>query len=155
MYKKCGCSAVYRNFNILVNLIIFNSCLYIAKVRFPTSIYKNEKIIITMANEKKTQSSVEEPKKTLFFGWTNIKWFFKEIMNVYSSKPSYFSKKRLESGVAFIIAQWGMIFFLLQKYQTLTMGEFLLWAAAEFAVSGYIINKIQKEKESQSTDETN
>ena len=27
------------------------------------------------------------------------------------------------------------------------MGEFLLWAAAEFAVSGYIINKIQKEKQ--------
>jgi hypothetical protein len=26
------------------------------------------------------------------------------------------------------------------------MGEFLLWAGAEFAVSGYIINKIQKEK---------
>jgi hypothetical protein len=26
------------------------------------------------------------------------------------------------------------------------MGEFLLWAAAEFAVSGYIINKIQSEK---------
>jgi hypothetical protein len=26
------------------------------------------------------------------------------------------------------------------------MGEFILWAAAEFAVSGYIINKIQKEK---------
>lgn len=109
-----------------------------------------------MANEKKTQSSVEEPKKKWFFGWENIKWFCKEIMNVYSSKPSYFSKKRLESGVAFIIAQWGMIFFLLQKYPTLTMGEFLLWAAAEFAVSGYIINKIQKEKESQaSTDETN
>ena len=29
------------------------------------------------------------------------------------------------------------------------MGEFLLWAAAEFAVSGYIINKIQKEKETE------
>jgi hypothetical protein len=26
------------------------------------------------------------------------------------------------------------------------MGEFLLWATAEFAVSGYIINQIQKEK---------
>jgi hypothetical protein len=26
------------------------------------------------------------------------------------------------------------------------MGEFLLWAAAEFAVSGYMINQIQKEK---------
>ncbi len=108
-----------------------------------------------MSNEKKTQPSVEKTEKKWFFGWGNIKWFCKEIMNVYTSKPSYFSKKRLESGVAFIIAQWGMIFFLLQKYQTLTMGEFLLWAAAEFAVSGYIINKIQKEKESQSTDETN
>jgi hypothetical protein len=109
-----------------------------------------------MANEKKTQVSVEEPKKNLFFGWTNIKWFCKEITNVYSSKPSYFSKKRLESGVAFIIAQWGMIFFLLQKYPTLTMGEFLLWAAAEFAVSGYIINKIQSEKKTEvnSTDST-
>lgn len=109
-----------------------------------------------MANEKKVSVQVEEPKKKLFFGWENIKWFFREIMNIYSSKPSFFSKKRLESGVAFIIAQWGMIFFLMQKYPTLTMGEFLLWAAAEFAVSGYIINKIQKEKESQTpTDETN
>jgi hypothetical protein len=34
------------------------------------------------------------------------------------------------------------------------MGEFLLWAAAEFAVSGYIINKIQKEKQSGSTETT-
>jgi hypothetical protein len=71
-------------------------------------------------------------------------------MNIYSSKSSYFSKKRLESGVAFIIAQWGMIFFILEKHSTLTMGEFLLWAAAEFAVSGYIINKIQKEKQADS-----
>jgi hypothetical protein len=67
-------------------------------------------------------------------------------MNIYSTKKSFFSKKRIESGLSFIIAQWGMIFFLLQKYQSLTMGEFILWAAAEFAVSGYIINKIQKEK---------
>jgi hypothetical protein len=104
-----------------------------------------------MSNEKNKQVT---EKKGWFFGWSNIKWFFREIMNVYSSKPSYFSKKRLESGVAFIIAQWGMIFFLLEKHSTLTMGEFLLWAAAEFAVSGYIINKIQKEKQSGSTETT-
>lgn len=104
-----------------------------------------------MANEKKVEKPIESDKKW-FFGWSNIKWVFKELFNVYSNKPSYFSKKRLESGFAFIVAQWGMIFFLLQKYSTLTMGEFLLWAAAEFAVSGYIINKIQKEKESQSTE---
>lgn len=89
--------------------------------------------------------------KTYFFGWTNIKWLFREVMNIYSNKPSYFSKKRIESGIAFIIAQWGMISFLLEKHSTLTMGEFLLWAGAEFAVSGYIINKIQKEKDEHST----
>lgn len=108
-----------------------------------------------MAN-KKDEKVVEVKetacKKNWFFGWTNIKWGIKELLNIYSDKPSYFSKKRIESGIAFIIAQWGMIFFLLQKYSTLTMGEFILWAAAEFAVSGYIINKIQKEKEQEQID---
>jgi hypothetical protein len=88
----------------------------------------------------------KENKKKYFFGWINLKWFLKELMDIYSTRNSYFSKKRIESGLAFIIAQWGMIFFLLEKHSKLTMGEFLLWAAAEFAVSGYIINKIQKEK---------
>jgi hypothetical protein len=101
-----------------------------------------------MANEKKT-TPVTKTDKKMFFGWSNIKWGIKELINIYSSKDSYFSKKRIESGLAFIIAQWGMIFFLLEKHSTLTMGEFLLWAAAEFAVSGYIINKIQKEKQAE------
>lgn len=95
----------------------------------------------------------KEPKKTYFFGWTNLRWFLKELMDIYSTKNSYFSKKRVESGLAFIIAQWGMIFFLLEKHSKLSMGEFLLWAAAEFAVSGYIINKIQKEKKPENSEE--
>lgn len=82
-----------------------------------------------------------------------IKWFFTEFMNMYSAKPSYFSKKRIESGVAFVVAQWGMIFFLLEKHLTLNMSEFLLWATVEFAVAGWMVNKIQKEK-STDTDET-
>jgi hypothetical protein len=85
-------------------------------------------------------------KNNYFFGWENIKWFIREIGKIYSAQDSFFSKKRIESGVAFIIAQWGMIYFLMTHLPTLTMGEFLLWAAAEFAVSGYIINQIQKEK---------
>lgn len=100
-----------------------------------------------MEKEKKST------EKTFFFGWTNMKWMLKELLNVYSSKNSYFSKKRIESGIAFIIAQWGMIFFLLEKHATLSMGEFLLWAAAEFAVSGYIINKIQQEKKTENSEE--
>jgi len=75
-----------------------------------------------------------------------IKWFFTEIMNIYSTKKSFFSKKRIESGVAFMIAQWGMIFFLLEKHKDLSMGEFLLWAAAEFTIAGWMIHKIQTEK---------
>jgi hypothetical protein len=98
-----------------------------------------------MANKKEVVPATETGKKW-FLGWENIKWGIKELIKIYSSKESYFSKKRIESGLSFLIAQWGMIFFLLEKHSTLTMGEFLLWATAEFAVSGYIINKIQKEK---------
>ena len=76
----------------------------------------------------------------------NIKWFFKELLLIYSNKPSFFSKKRIESGLSFLIAQVGMVFFLSVKYDSISMGEFILWAGAEFAVAGYIINKIQKEK---------
>jgi len=89
--------------------------------------------------EKKSKDS------SMFFGWTNIKWFLREIMLIYSSKPSFFSKKRIESGIAFTIAQIGMIFFLIVKYPSIDMWDFILWASAEFAVAGYIISKIQKE----------
>ena len=65
---------------------------------------------------------------------------------MYSSKTSFFSKKRIESGIAFIIAQWGMIYFLLQKMPVMTSSDLAIWAGIEFAVSGYIINQIQKEK---------
>ena len=87
-----------------------------------------------MANEK------------YFFGWENLKWGIKELLKVYSSKPSFFSKKRIESGAAFLISQWGMIFFLLKKYETMTTSDFLFWAGVEFAVAGYMVNQIQKEK---------
>lgn len=88
-------------------------------------------------------------KNKLFFGWQNIKWFFREIGNMYSSKTSFFSKKRIESGVAFAVAQWGMIFFLLEKHSVLTMTDLIMWSGVEFAISGYIIHQIQKEKKTE------
>ena len=84
--------------------------------------------------------------KTYFLGWTNIKWLFTEIGKIYTGQDSYFSKKRIESGIAFIIAQWGMIYFLIEKIPTMTSSDMAIWSGIEFAISGYIVSHIQKEK---------
>ena len=85
-------------------------------------------------------------KKKLFFCWTNVKWLIKELINLYTTKDSFFSKKRIESGIAFIIGQWGMIYFLTKNIEKLTTSDITLWAALEFAIAGYIVSQIQKEK---------
>jgi hypothetical protein len=91
-------------------------------------------------------------KKKLFFGWDNTKWVIRELGKIYTSKKSVFSKKRIESGIAFIVAQWGMIFFLLEKHSSLTMTDLIMWAGVEFAISGYIIHQIQREKNIEDVD---
>ena len=93
--------------------------------------------------------------KKYFFGWGNIKKVITEIIRIYSNKRSFFSKKRIESGIAFIIAQWGMVFYLLKKYPDLTMMDISMWAAIEFGISGYIIHQIQKEKNTNDNSEEN
>ena len=88
--------------------------------------------------------------KNLFFGWKNIKWFIKEIINLYSDKKSFFSKKRIESGLAFVIGQFGMVYFLTKNIELLTASDIVLWAGVEFAIAGYMVNSIQKEKKNNS-----
>jgi hypothetical protein len=92
-------------------------------------------------------------KDNFFFGWENIKWFIREIGKMYNGNKSHFSKKRVESGVAFLIGQIGMLFFLYQKHEVLTMSDFIMWATLEFAISGYIVNQIQKEKKDTTSEE--
>ena len=96
---------------------------------------------------------IMDSKKKYFFGWTNIKWFIKEMMNLFTSKPSQFSKKRMESGLAFLVGQWGMIYFLVLNVEKLTASDIVLWAGVEFAIAGYIISQIQKEKKDRGYDE--
>ena len=50
--------------------------------------------------------------KKYFFGWKNIKWIVRELRDLYSDKSTYFSKKRVESGVAFLVGQFGMVYWL-------------------------------------------
>lgn len=78
--------------------------------------------------------------------WNNIVWFFTELMNLYSDKPSYFSKKRVESGIAFFIAQAGMITYFVYHNHEMDMYTLLMWASAEFLIAGYTISQIQREK---------
>jgi hypothetical protein len=85
-------------------------------------------------------------KNEWFFGWSNIKFLIKELIKLYSNEPSYFSKKRVESGIAFIVGQWGMIYFLTQNIDKLTTSDIAIWVGVEFAIAGYMINHIQKEK---------
>lgn len=80
----------------------------------------------------------------------NLKWFGKEMMMMYSSKKSFFSKKRIESGIAFIIAQVGMLTYFFEHHTTMDMGSMLLWAGAEFTIAGWTISQIQKEKKGSS-----
>ncbi len=77
-----------------------------------------------------------------------LKWVVKELVNIYSSEKSFFSKKRIESGIAFVIAQWGMIYFMVENIDKMSSSDLFIWSGIEFAVSGYIINQIQKEKKS-------
>lgn len=81
--------------------------------------------------------------------WASIKWFFTEIMNMYSSNPSFFSKKRIESGIAFFVAQWGMVHWLTSKFDTMTTSDFAMWAGIELAAAGYMVTQIQKEKKNE------
>ena len=81
-----------------------------------------------------------------FFGWTNLKWLIKEFVSMYSARPSFFSKKRIESGIGFIIAEWGMIYWLLKKHDVMDTMDFSMWASIQFFIAGYIINQIQKKK---------
>jgi len=77
---------------------------------------------------------------------SNIRWFITEIMKMYSSQKSFFSKKRVESGVAFLIAQMGMVYFLVKKIDTMDVYELSMWAGIEFLIAGYTVTQIQKEK---------
>lgn len=87
--------------------------------------------------------------KKYFFGWSSWKWLFREILKIYSSKEdSFFSKKRIESGISFIILQWGMIYWLILNISKITSSDMLVWAGIECVICGYTLTKIEDAKKS-------
>lgn len=82
----------------------------------------------------------------MFFGWTNLKWLIREFFAMYSTKDSYFSKKRFESSVAFMGAMGLILAHAYYTRVTITNSEILADAALLFAIAGYTVSHIQKEK---------
>ena len=91
--------------------------------------------------------------KKMFIGWTNIKWFIKQLIAMYSNDgTSYFSKKRFESAIAFLSATWLILWHAYSARATISNSEILADAALLFAIAGYTVNHIQKEKNTDSKD---
>ena len=82
-----------------------------------------------------------------------IKWFFIEIMKIYSNSKSFFSKKRIESSIAFTIGQIGMLLFLFIKVSTMDTYDIVLWSGVEFSIAGYIVSQIEKSKKQEENKE--
>jgi hypothetical protein len=91
-----------------------------------------------------------ELKKKYFLDSVNIKWLIKELLKIGSNSPSFFSQKRIHQFIAFVVMQWGCVYWMLDRTKHTTelmpASEFVLWAAVEAAVCGYTLNQIQKEK---------
>jgi len=83
----------------------------------------------------------------VIIGWKRLQWVVKELVKMYSAdEKSYFSKKRIESGVAFVISQHGAIFWLANKYSTMSTTDYGIWAGIELTIAGWYVSQIQKEK---------
>lgn len=72
-------------------------------------------------------------------------WVAKELIKMYSDSPSFFSKKRVESGIAFIFAEGGMIYYLF-RHLDMDMTSMLMWAGLQFGIAGYTVSQIEKTK---------
>ena len=56
--------------------------------------------------------------------------------------------------MAFLVGQFGMVYFLIQNHANMTSSDLAIWAGIEFAISGYMINQIQKEKKKDNPEES-
>jgi hypothetical protein len=91
-------------------------------------------------------------KPTRVFSFKTLEWLIKELGMMYSVHDHFFSKKRIESGIAFIIGQIGMVYWILKNVEQMTSSDIALWAGIEFAIAGYIVHTIQKEKKVSDSD---
>lgn len=82
----------------------------------------------------------------LIIGKHRYKWFWKEVLNMYSGADSHFSKKRIESGAAFIFAFWMTIFYLKNRISDMDIWSFGYVLTVWLFIAGYTVQQIEREK---------
>ena len=84
--------------------------------------------------------------KKYFLGWTNIKWFTRELVATMSDQPSYFSKKRVQEWMLFLLAWVASLIWFIYHFKGMEIGTLLAFTGALFVYAGYQKYSIQKEK---------
>lgn len=85
-------------------------------------------------------------KRKYFLGWTNIKWFIRELIATMSDKPSYFSKKRVQGWMLFLTAWLSSLVWFTYHFKGMEIGTLLAFTGTLFAYAGYQTVQIQLEK---------
>lgn len=73
-------------------------------------------------------------------------WLIREFVRMYSAEPSFFSKKRIEGGIAFIFAFQMTAIYLQKKIDTMDVLAFGYILTTWLVIAGYTVNKIQQDK---------
>ena len=77
-----------------------------------------------------------------------IKWFFSELLKLWSDEKSYFSKKRVESSIIFVAVLVTYIVYCFRNFNVMTATDFTIISGAMMVYGGYTVTQIQKEKKS-------
>ena len=80
-----------------------------------------------------------------FFGWSNFKWLIIEWGKTYSNKPSFFSRKRIESCILFVGGFSTLYCYTLSRMAKADFAEILALTGAMFVYAGYTSQLIRKE----------
>lgn len=80
--------------------------------------------------------------------WKTFCWYVAEFNKVFSTQPSFYSGKRLKEWTAFVTGEYILIhgFIYLLKQDKLDYTGICFMAGVAFAIAGYQLDKIQKEK---------
>ena len=79
----------------------------------------------------------------------NLKWFFSELLKMWSNEPSYFSKKRVESSIVFVSVMVTYVWFCIVNFYNMSAADFTIVSGAMMVYGGYTVTQIQKEKKNE------